>query len=125
MIYLIPDELFEETPRKNYVNLFIVDAPNFWYLHGELERHFHYDKASMYVDYDTMKESCTKINGRLYLNEGIWDVTIEGYDKPCKAYMWHSKEGEHTLLRGLVVDPDDKEWAKDAEEKYKEKPLIM
>lgn len=125
MIYLIPDKLFDETPRKKYVNLFNINAPNFWYLHGELESTFHYDKALMFVDWETKKTLCTEIGDRLYINEGIYDVNVEGYDKPCKAYMWHSGESQCPLLRGLVVDPDDTEWAKDAESKYNNKPLIM
>lgn len=125
MIYLIPSENFDNVPRKNYVNLFKITAPNFWYLHGELESTFHFDKAYMYVDWDTKKALCTEIDGRLYINQGIYDVIIEGYDKPCRAYMWHSGESQCPLLRGLVVDPDDTEWVEDAESKYNSQPLFM
>ena len=82
MIYLIPSENFDNVPRKKYVNLFMITAPNFWYLHGNLESIFHFDKAYMYVDWDTKKTLCTEIGDRLYINEGIYDVTGEppGYD---------------------------------------------
>lgn len=125
MIYLIPSENFDNVPRKKYFGLFMITAPNFWYLHGELESTFHFDKAYMYVDWDTKNTLCTEIGGRLYINQGIYDVTVEGYDKPCRAYMWHSGESQLPLLRGLVVDPDDTEWVKDAESKYNSKPTIM
>lgn len=125
MIYLIPDKLFDETPCKKYVNLFKVNAPNFWYLHGKLESTFHYDKALMFVDLETKQSLCIEVNGMLYINDGIYDVTIEGYDKPCKAYMWYNGESQLPLLCGLVVDPDDTEWAKDAESKYNSKPLVV
>lgn len=127
MIYLIPAKIAEDVPRKKYVNLMEIDAPNFWYLHGDLEIQFHYDKAYMFISPDNVSKCCEKIDGRLYLKEGIYtDIVIEGADdKSAAAYMWHRKEGEYTLLRGLVVNSKNEDDVKYATEKYLEKPCVM
>lgn len=129
MIYIIPFPLIDNEEinvNKKTRGLTLINAPSFWYLHGVLQDKFGYDGAYMFVDYETSKsEIIQTFNDRLYLAPGIYDVKVEGYDKPCKAYMWHKHEGDNILLRGLVVDPDDTEWVEDAERKYKEKPIVM
>ena len=80
----------------------------------------------MYVDMETFKSDIVEEHdGNSYLATGIYDVEVEGYDKPCKAFMWQSEEGGKILLRGLVVDPAVKEDLEDAQKKYEEKPLIL
>ena len=129
-IYLVPfsliDEKNEKDIKKKTFGLEIINAPNFWYLHGVLQDKFHFDKAHMYVNWETYKSDIVENhNERLYLAPGIYDVEVEGYDKPCKAFMWQSEESGKILLRGLVVDPTVKEDLEYAQKKYEEKPLIM
>lgn len=129
-IYLVPFTLTtkenESEIKKKTFGLERIDAPNFWYLHGTLQDTFHYDKAFMYVDWETFKSGIVEERDvHSYLATGIYDVEVEGYDKPCKAFMWQSEEGGMTLLRGLVVDPTIEEDLKYAQKKYEEKPFIM
>jgi hypothetical protein len=129
-IYLIPFTLINEENereiKKKTFGLELIDAPNFWYLHGVLQDKFHYDRAEMFVDYETYKSDIVKTkDGKKYLVPGIYDVEVEGYDKPCKAFMWQSNEGGITLLRGLVVDPTCEKDLEYAQKKYDEKPFIL
>ena len=129
MIYLLPTILVdpenEREWQKKVRSLFEVTAPNFWYMHGELEGHFHYDKAYMFVDEETKENSCIEINGLLTLKEGIYDVTVEQYDKPCKAYIFHRQSGKYTDMRGFVVDTTNMEDVEDAESKYSKRAIWM
>lgn len=128
-IYLIPLVLIVEEQKKTCPELIdfeLIDAPNFWYLHGALQHKFIYDKAYMYVDSETLESDIIENHdGYLYLASGIYDVEVEGYDKPCKAFMWQSEESGKIVLRGLVVDPTIEEDIKDAQKKYEEKPLAL
>lgn len=129
-IYLVPftlvDEESEKEIKEKTFGLEPIDAPSFWYLHGALVSKFRFDKAYMYVDWETYKSDIVETKDeRNYLVPGIYDVEVEGYDKPCKAFMWQSEEGGKTLLRGLVVDPTVKENLEDAQKKYEEKPFIL
>ena len=129
-IYLIPSTLTTEENeseiKKKIFGLEFISAPNFWYLHGVLVDMFHYDKAYMFVDYETYKSDIVETkDDRNYLVQGIYDVEVEGYDKPCKAFMWQSEECGKTLLRGLVVDPTVKKDFEYAQKKYEEKPFIL
>jgi hypothetical protein len=129
-IYLVPftitTEENEREIKKKTFGLEFISAPNFWYLHGALVDKFRFDKAYMYVDWETFKSDIVEEhNGDPYLATGIYDVEVEGYDKPCKAFMWQSEESGKILLRGLVVDPTVEEDIKDAQKKYEEKPLIL
>ena len=129
-IYLVPLVLIDEE-RDREINrmsfeLLPIEAPNFWYLHGVLQHKFIYDKANMYVDLETYKSPIVERHGtKTYLVTGIYDVEVEGYDKPCKAFMWQSEESGEIVLRVLVVDPTVKEDLEYAQKKYEEKPLIM
>ena len=129
-IYLVPftlttEENKKETKKKTS-ELELIDAPNFWYLHGVLCDKFNFDKALMYVDWETYKSNIVEIKDRVsYLVPGIYDVEVEGYDKRCKAFMWQVEECGISFLRGLVVDPTVEEDIKYAQKKYEEKPLIL
>ena len=130
-IYLIPYAFMDEEPereiKKKTFGLEPIDAPNFWYLHGALQHKFIFDKANMYVDLETYKSNIVEVKDeKNYLVSGIYDVEVEGYDKPCKAFMWQSEDDEGmSLLRGLVVDPTVKEDLEYAQKKYEEKPFIL
>lgn len=130
-IYLIPYALMDEEPereiKKKTFGLERIDAPNFWYLHGALQHKFVFDKADMYVDWETYKSDIVEMkNGKSYLVQGVYDVEVEGYDKLCKAFMWQSEDDEGvTLLRGLVVDPTVKDDLEYAQKQYEEKPFIL
>ena len=64
-IYLIPYALIYEEPereiKKKSFGLEPIDAPNFWYLHGALQHKFIFDKADMYVDWDTYKSNIIEV----------------------------------------------------------------
>lgn len=129
-IYLVPFTLTtkenESEIKKKTFGLECIDAPNFWYLHGVLQDTFHYDKAFMYVDWETFKSNIVEDHDVYsYLATGIYDVEVEGYGKPCKAFMWQSEEGGMLLLRGVVVDPTVKEDLEYAQKKYEEKPYML
>ena len=129
-IYLIPFTLIDEKREREFEKMTLrfepIDAPSFWYLHGVLEDKFRFDKAYMFVDWETYRSDIVELkNGKIYLVTGVYDVEIEGYDKPCKAFMWQSDEGGITLLRGLVVDPTDEADLEYAQKKYEEKPFIL
>ena len=129
-IYLIPHVLIDEERdreiKRMSFELLPIEALNFWYLHGALQQKFIYDKANMYVDLETYKSPIVeRHDAKTYLVTGIYDVEVEGYDKPCKAFMWQSEEGGEIVLRGLVVDPTIEEDLKDAQKKYEEKALIL
>ena len=112
MIYILPYTLvdqyneFEWKKKIKQKRLFDITAPSFWYLHGAIERHFHYDGAYMFVDEETKEKHCTEINGLLTLNEGIYDVTVEQYSEqyghPCKAYIFHRQSDKVMLLIQLI-----------------------
>lgn len=129
-IYLVPfaliDEENEKEIKKKTLGLEFIDAPNFWYLHGALQHKFVFDKAHMYVDREVFNSDIVENHdGHLYLIQGIYNVKVEGYDKPCKAFMWQSEEDGKFLLRGLVVDATIEEDLKDAQKKYEEKPFML
>ena len=129
-IYLVPFTLINEENereiKKKTFGLELINAPNFWYLHGTLQHKFIFDKAYMFVDYETYKSDIVEMKDeKSYFVSGIYDVEVEGYDKPCKAFMWQTEEGGMTLLRGLIVDPTVEDDLRDAQKKYEEKPLIL
>lgn len=129
-IYLVPttfiDKEHEKEIKKKTFGLEFINAPNFWYFHGVLQDKFHFDIAYMFVDLETYKSDIVEMKDeRSYLVPGIYDVEVEGYDKPCKAFMWQSEECGKILLRGLVVDPTVKEDLEYAQKKYEEKPLVI
>ena len=130
-IYIIPYALIDEEPereiKKKTFGLEPIDAPNFWYLHGALQHKFIFDKANMYVDWETYKSNIVEVKDeKNYLVQGIYDVEVEGYDKLCKAFMWQSEDDEGiSLLRGLVVDPTVKEDLEYAQKKYEEKAFML
>lgn len=112
MIYIIPSPLVDKEDfnlKEKTRGFKEVDAPHFWYLHGALQEKFHYDGAYMFVDYGTWKTDKVQFldnksfGTRTYLTPGIHDVVVEGCDKPCRAYIWHQKNGEDTLMRGVVI----------------------
>lgn len=135
MIYVIPTPLTDKEDfdvKKKTRGFELINAPSFWYLHGVLQDEFDFDGAFMFVDYGTSKtESVQTIDGRLYLAPGIYnDVVVEGYDNPCRAYMWHrvieDKDGnKFTDLRGVVIDPSVKDDLEYAEKLFNEKPFTF
>lgn len=134
MIYVIPKSLTDKegfSIEEKTKGFELINAPSFWYLHGVLQDEFNFDGAYMFVDYVTLKTKTVQtIDGRLYLAPGIYcDVVVEGYDNPCKAYMWHriikDKDGnKSTDLRGVVIDPTIKDDLEYAEKLYTKKPFL-
>lgn len=107
----------------------LIDAPNFWYLHGVLQNQLNYDKAEVYVDDIDLKwntDIISDISGsHNYLKEGVYDAQVSGYANRFRGFFWIKKEGESIIQRGLVVDPDVKKDLDYAEKKFVEKPVVM
>lgn len=108
---------------------------NWWYLHGQLESDFHFDKGIM-LDNDLLKYlEYTQDSGRIYkeyyLPDGIYDVKIIQSNKPCKGYFWtHFQEfgnikGIVPVMHGLVCYSNDKKANEYAYKKYCEKSEII
>lgn len=113
-----------------------VPSSNFWYLHGQLEADVGFDLAlftsnnkELLYDYFTIKEDnkIIKRKGFYYLPEGIYDVKVIGFNKPCKGYFWTQFFNSHEthFQRGLVVYADDKEANNYAYERFQEKSKIL
>jgi len=129
MLYIIPykraNSCTYELATDPDKSLTLVDAPNFWYLHGALQIFTGFDKAEVFVDELDERYFTYVEDGHLYLKDGLYDVMIYGYASRSRAFFWTRREGENLLQRGLVIDPANKDDLKYAEEKYKEQPLIM
>lgn len=136
MIYIIPSPLVDNEEidvKKKTRGFHEVNAPNFWYLHGALAEQFHYDKGYMFVDFDTWKTNNVQFidnvsfGNRAYLTPGIHDVVVEGCNEPCRAYIWHYKNGNDVLMRGVVIRIATDKAALDdlhyATKLYTEKPI--
>lgn len=78
------------------------------YLHGKLEHEMGYDICAILNGEECIKDE-------KYI-EGIYDVEVEDYPNKCKAFLWN-KSGP----RGLVVDINDSDAMKYAEECYNDK----
>ena len=50
-----------------------------------------------------------------------YDVEVVDYQKPCRAYLWNVSGRS----RGLIVDIEDKEGVRSAEEAYNNKEYIL
>jgi len=101
---------------------------NGWYLHGVLEDRLGYDIANCYEISDECPCVDENINGyvlKALRIEGIYPVKVYGIDEECIGYFWLQKMGNDIIQRGLVVLASDEEGWKDAEKKYKEKPIIF
>lgn len=85
------------------------------YLHGKVQHEMGYDIAAC-----LNAEGCADFEKEQW-KPGIYDVEVVDYPKPCKAYLWNTKLGH----RGLIVDIEDKEAVKSAEEKYNKKEQLL
>ena len=52
---------------------------------------------------------------------GVYDVEVVDYQKPCRAYLWNVSGRS----RGLIVDIEDKEGVRSAEEAYNNKEYML
>lgn len=121
-----------------------LDNNSWWYLHGELERKFGYDKG-IAVNCKTVGLSVptidwSSIDGkevkRVFSEKDRWElhangeipVEVEGVDEPCIGYFWTTdltlvswKGNKYPLWkqRGLVCLLSDKKGCEDALKKYK------
>lgn len=99
-----------------------------WYLHGELESEVGYDKgAFLNLEEDIVEIKNCYFNGNekhfdvVCLKDGIYDVEVIGFDKPCVGYFWINRDYDIPECKGLVCFKDDKEAVEYAEKKYNEK----
>lgn len=116
----------EKTLSAEKDNNTIVSS--WWYLHGDLQSAVGFDKG-MFLnlgDFKTFEKKCY-INGNeeyfdvICLEEGIYDVEIIGFDKPCVGYFWITDKDDIPMTRGLVCFKDDLDSVKDAETKFNKK----
>lgn len=101
---------------------------SWWYLHGELEDEVGFDKgAFLNLEEDMVEIKNCYFNGNdkyfdvVCLKEGVYDVEVIGFDKPCVGYFWITNISNIPECRGLVCFKDDKEAVEYAEKKYSEK----
>ena len=85
------------------------------YLHGIVQDKMGYDIAAC-----LNAEECADFEKELW-KPGIYDVEVIDYPKPCRAYLWNVSGRS----RGLIVDIEDKEGVRSAEEAYNNKEYIL
>lgn len=108
-----PDN-YKDDFTKSLNNNDNVIISSWWYLHGKLEDEVGFDKAEFcnLGDFETITEQ-QYYNGNkktfdvVFLKEGIYDVEVIGFDKPCVGYFWIDKSEGRGNLRGLVCFKDD------------------
>lgn len=91
------DRWYDEGHRVSY----------FQYLHGKVQDAMGYD-CGVCLNSEVFYRDDT-------LHEGIYDIKVEGYENPCKAFIWKSK---YKHDKCLVVDPTDKEDLEYAQQCY-------
>lgn len=94
--YTKEKDLIEKALKEGHKVMTLAGA----YLHGEVESSCGYDICAC-----INAELCVDDTNTHY-KEGIYEVEIEGYQNPCKAYLWNTTHGEP---RGLIVDSKDSE----------------
>lgn len=82
------------------------------YLHGKVESAVGYD-----IGLCLNAELCSDLEKEKYI-EGIYDVEVIGYEKPCKAFLWVAS-GFYN--RCLIVDINDSKSVEYAQKCYDQK----
>lgn len=85
------------------------------YLHGTVQEKMGYDIAAC-----LNVEECADFEKERWIS-GVYDVEVVDYQKPCRAYLWNVSGRS----RGLIVDIEDKEGVRSAEEAYNNKEYIL
>ena len=85
------------------------------YLHGKVQHEMGYDIAAC-----LNAEECTDPTKEQW-KPGIYDVEVVDYQNPCRAYLWNALGRS----RGLIVDIEDEEGVKSAEEAYNNKEFML
>ena len=85
------------------------------YLHGTVQEKMGYDIAAC-----LNAEECADFEKERWI-PGVYDVEVVDYQNPCKAYLWNVSGRS----RGLIVDIEDKDAVKSAEEAYNNKEYIL
>ena len=95
------------------------------YLHGILERYFGYDCVEFINP--LFKTKILKLNDHTVkfsdIDDGIYECSVYGYDKPCTAFIWKCKI--RNVYLGLIVDNTDIEAYNYAKSKYESKSQII
>ena len=105
---------------------------SWWYLHGDLQEEVGYDKgAFLNLEEDMVEIKNCYFNGNkeyfdvVCLKDGIYDVEVIGFDKPCVGYFWITEREHIPHLRGLVCFKGDRKAVEYAERKYSEKSVYL
>ena len=85
------------------------------YLHGTVQEKMGYDIAAC-----LNVEECADFEKERWI-PGVYDVEVVDYLKPCRAYLWNVSGRS----RGLIVDIEDKEGVRSAEEAYNNKEYML
>ena len=85
------------------------------YLHGTVQEKMGYDIAAC-----LNAEECADFDKERWI-PGIYDAEVVDYQKPCRAYLWNVSGRS----RGLIVDIEDKEGVRSAEEAYNNKEYML
>ena len=92
----------------------VKNSGGWWYLHGQLQEEIGYDKGLILnIEPEEMNSTQTDI-----ALEGIYQVEVEGIEKPCIGYFWIDSL---KLGRGLVCYKNDLESVEYARNKYQQK----
>lgn len=105
---------------------------SWWYLHGELETEVGYDKgAFLNLEEDMVEIKNCYFNGNkqhfdvVCLKDGVYDVEVIGFDRPCVGYFWISNFNKIPECKGLVCFKDDTSAVMYARQKYAEKSWYL
>lgn len=103
------------------------------YAHGRVESFFEFDIA--YIKnrdiFKTRKLSVTFVgNGKPTEIEdiaycGIVPCEVEGYDRPCTAFIWWNEKYPNNPTKGLIVDNEDLDSINYAAGLLDKKPIMM
>lgn len=132
VLHVIPDNYNDFTWQEKIKAIPVEERDNagLWYLHGELERKFNYDKATI-TNCKTLGLSKPYEYGdnqfinKLYLN-GTINCEVEGADEPCIGFFYTIQETDetHWIQKGLVCLKNDTNACHYAEKKMIEKAII-
>lgn len=101
---------------------------NAYYMHGELEDDFGYDKCEIMnlgdlnINFHNIPNSDLRL---ITIPNGIYDVKIVGFDRECIGYFWAEHRDTQYFQRGLICYKTDYEACNYAAEKFNKKSELI
>lgn len=120
MIKVIPSDRIDDSLYNDNPNVIMF---NFFYFHGKLEDDLGYDKCEIMnlEDLDIQFREKHEDISIITIEDGIYDVNVEGINKPCIGYFWNV----YNFQRGLICYKTDIEACEDAAEKFIKKTEVL